>query len=274
MSLQGQEQVEKSYDPLDTTLKFVKRKDDLDPLFSEEDDGCLKAEMSCGHAVTPDSLTRWCCSQLDEGNYKFKCPAVVEGTKLCNKVWSYQEVRRLADLTVEEIQYFEENMARLAAAEYTEIQQCPQCRTSVERKNLSNLCVRCTICTADKKKTYQFCWQCLKEWKGPAPRSDRCDNDGCINLDLELLKNCKTTALPRVKGVYACPSIRACPTCGQKVEHDRTGCKNIICQRCHVEFCFVCLKLTPECLKTSSHFRLCSAGVAPRQTSIPVWRRN
>lgn len=48
---------------------------------------------------------------------------MVEGTKLCNKVWSYQEVRRLADLTVEEIQYFEENMARLAAAEYTEIQQ-------------------------------------------------------------------------------------------------------------------------------------------------------
>ncbi|KAG8006108.1 hypothetical protein GBF38_005263 [Nibea albiflora] len=283
MSIEGQEEVGKSYDPLDTTLKFVDRKDDLDPL--DDDDGCLKAEMSCGHAVTPDSLTQWCRSQLDElsvvmkttflqGNYKFRCPAVVEGTTLCNKVWSYQEVRRLADLSDKEMQYFEENMARLAAAEYTEIQQCPQCRTCVERMDLTNLCVQCTICTADQKKTYQFCWQCLKEWKGPGLRSDRCDNAGCINHDLELLKNCETTTFPEVQGVFACPSIRACPTCGQRVEHDRTGCKNIICSRCQVEFCFVCLKLTSECMKTSSYFIPCSAGVAPRQTSIPVWHRD
>lgn len=32
MSIQGQEQVEKKYDPLDTTLKFVKGRDDLDPV--------------------------------------------------------------------------------------------------------------------------------------------------------------------------------------------------------------------------------------------------
>uniref|UniRef100_A0A671UYB7 Uncharacterized protein n=1 Tax=Sparus aurata TaxID=8175 RepID=A0A671UYB7_SPAAU len=122
MSIRGQEQVGKKYDPLDTTLKFVNRKDDLDPLFSEEDDDSLRAEMSCGHAVTPDSLTQWCRSQLDEGHYKFRCPAVLEGTKLCNKLWSYQEVRRLADLSVEEMQHFEETMARLAAAEYCEFQ--------------------------------------------------------------------------------------------------------------------------------------------------------
>ncbi|KAJ0055445.1 hypothetical protein NL108_003810, partial [Boleophthalmus pectinirostris] len=56
------------------------------------------------------------------GNYKFKCPAIVQGTRRCNKPWSYQEVRRLADLSVEEMQYFEENIARLAAAEHSEIQ--------------------------------------------------------------------------------------------------------------------------------------------------------
>lgn len=38
----------------------------------------------------------------------------------CDEVWSYEEVRRLAVLTVEEMQYFEENLARLAAAEYCE----------------------------------------------------------------------------------------------------------------------------------------------------------
>ncbi|XP_049425010.1 E3 ubiquitin-protein ligase RNF19A [Epinephelus fuscoguttatus] len=273
MSTQGQE--EKRYDPKDTTLKFVNRPDDLDPLPPEEGDKCLRAEMSCGHAVTPESLTGWCRSLLDQGQYKFKCPALEDGTlQKCDEEWSYQEVRRLAVLTAEEMQYFEEKMALLAATEYCDFKECPGCKTYVERKNPSNLSVRCTVCTEDNKKAYEFCWQCLKLWKGAAPRSDRCDNDGCINLDLEALKNCGTTNLSQVQGVDACPSLRACPTCGLKVAHDTTGCKNIICPRCQIEFCFVCLKLTPECLKTSSYFIACSDGVAPIQTSIPVWHRN
>ncbi|XP_062301003.1 uncharacterized protein LOC134005972 [Scomber scombrus] len=273
MSTQNQE--EKRYDRRDTTLKFVNRPDDLDPLPPEEGDLGLRAEMSCGHAVTPQSLTGWCRSLLDQGQYKFKCPALKDGTvQLCGKVWPYQEVRRLAVLTAAEMQYFEENMARLAAREYCEFKTCPGCKTCVEREDLTNLSVHCTICKADKREVYQFCWQCLKPWKGSAPRSDRCDNVGCINHDLELLKNCKMTNLPQVQGVDECPSIRACPTCGKIVEHDKTGCKNIICPRCQIEFCFVCLKLTPECMETSSYFIPCSDGVAPRQTSIPVWHRN
>uniref|UniRef100_A0A3B4H207 Uncharacterized protein n=1 Tax=Pundamilia nyererei TaxID=303518 RepID=A0A3B4H207_9CICH len=253
---------EKRYDPRDTTLKFGNRPDDLDPL---RDQG-LRAQMSCDHVVTPESLTGWCRSLLDQGQYIFKCPALKNGTlHKCDTVWPYQEVRRLAVLTTEEMEYFEEIIAHLAATEYCEFKTV---------KDLTNLNVQCTICTADKKKVYQFCWQCLKPWKGSAPRSGRCDNDGCINHDLELLKNCKPTALPQVQGVDAYPSIRACPTCGQRVEHDRTGCKNVICPRCQKEFCFVCLKLTPECLKTSTYYMPCSDGVAPRQTSIPVWRRN
>ncbi|XP_071374392.1 probable E3 ubiquitin-protein ligase RNF144A-A isoform X3 [Centroberyx affinis] len=215
MTTPGQE--EKRYDPRDTTLKFVNRPDDLDPLPPEEGDVCLRAEMSCGHAVTPESLTGWCRSLLD---------------------------------------------------------QCPGCNTYVERDDFTDLKFQCTICVADKKPAFQFCWQCLKPWKGRAPRSDRCDNDGCVNHDLEILKICKTTSLPEVQGVDTCPSIRACPTCGQRVEHDKTGCKNIICPRCQVEFCFVCLKLTPDCLETSSYFLPCTDGVAPRQTSIPVWHRD
>lgn len=273
MSTQNQEG--KKYDRRDTTLKFVNRPDDLDPLSPEEGDQGLRAEMSCGHAVTPESLTGWCRSLLDQGQYKFKCPALKYGTlHMCGAEWSYQEVRRLAVLTAEEMQYFEENIARLAATEYCEFKTCPGCKTYVEREDHTNLCVHCTICTADKQKVYKFCWQCLKPWKGKAPRSDHCDNDGCVNHDLELLKKCKMTALPQVAGVNECPSIRACPTCGKTVEYDKTGCKNIICPRCQVEFCFVCLKLTPECLKTSSYFIPCSGGVAPRQTSLPVWRRD
>lgn len=130
----------------------------------------------------------------------------------------------------------------------------------------------CTICTAEKGKTFQFCWQCRKEWKGPGPRSDHCDNIGCINTDVDKLSKCRDIALPSVNNMR-CPSMRACPTCGNLVEHDTTGCKNIICNRCNVEFCFFCLKTTKVCLLTSSHFIPCSGGVAPRQTSIPSWNR-
>ncbi|KAM4536285.1 E3 ubiquitin-protein ligase RNF19B-like [Odontesthes bonariensis] len=205
--------------------------------------------------------------RTEEGRYKFKCPALKEGTvQLCGAVWSYAEVRRLAVLTAEEMHDFEQKIARLAATEYCDFKTCPGCKSHVEREDLTNLSVQCTVCTADKKKLYQFCWQCLNPWKGTAPRSDRCDNDGCVNQDLELLRTCKTSALTQVQGVSDCPSIRACPTCGYKVEHDKTGCKNIICPRCQVEFCFVCLR-------TSSYFIPCSDGVAPRQTSIPIWHR-
>ncbi|XP_037540227.1 probable E3 ubiquitin-protein ligase ARI7 [Nematolebias whitei] len=271
MSTQEQEEAEKKYDPLDTTLKFVDRGDDLDPVSS--DFFSLRAEMSCGHAVTPESLTQWCRSQLNEGNYKFRCPALVDGITMCNKLWSYKEVRRLADLDVEEMQYFEENMARLAVAEYCEVHSCPRCKTSVERKNLSNLCVQCVVCTADLKKSYQFCWQCDKPWKSPGAGSGRCGNDGCVNKDLQILWTCKTISLFDVVGVDSCPSVRACPVCGLKVEHNQKYCKNVVCPRCKEEFCFVCLKLKRICCQTSSPFTICPDGVAPRQTSIPVWKK-
>ncbi|KAL0189385.1 hypothetical protein M9458_016484, partial [Cirrhinus mrigala] len=29
--------------------------------------------------------------------------------------------------------------------------------------------------------------KCMRKWKGPGPRSDRCDNSGCTNPDIENL---------------------------------------------------------------------------------------
>uniref|UniRef100_A0A3B3VHA9 Uncharacterized protein n=1 Tax=Poecilia latipinna TaxID=48699 RepID=A0A3B3VHA9_9TELE len=112
--MNSSDQDEKRYDPHDATL--ISDDDD-------EDQG-LRAEMSCGHAVTPQSLTGWCRSLLDQGQYKFKCPAFDEDTQeICGAVWPYREVRRLADLSVEEMEYFEETIARLAAAEYQEFRE-------------------------------------------------------------------------------------------------------------------------------------------------------
>ena len=99
--------------------------------------------------------------------------------------------------------------------------QCPGCKSRVVRNDLNNINVECTECTASKRRTYRFCWQCLREWKGPAPCSDRCDNDGCPD-PLETLKNCPDIVFEDVKGVNGCPCFRACPTCGILVEHNKT----------------------------------------------------
>ncbi|XP_078420646.1 E3 ubiquitin-protein ligase RNF19B-like [Cetorhinus maximus] len=263
------EVVEKRYDPNDATLKFVKGKDEITGEYDDPD--TLRAEMSCGHAVDPNSLTGWCRSLLDQGRFTFHCPGVKEGTnEKCNKEWPYVEVRRLALLTDEEQQYFEEKVSTLAAAKYCEYKWCPGCGSCVERKALTNLSVKCIICTAEKGKCYEFCWQCMKEWKGQAPRSDRCDNEGCTNIQLETLKNCDTKVLAYSK--IHCPKIRACPTCGVLIEH-KDMCKYVICARCHVAFCFACLQTENVCRKSSAYHNACAKSVAPKQTSIPVWNR-
>ena len=64
----------------------------------------------------------WFFNFCFKGIYKFTCPAVGEGTKRCNKLWQYEEVRRVANLTVSEMQHFEETMARLAAADFCDMQ--------------------------------------------------------------------------------------------------------------------------------------------------------
>uniref|UniRef100_A0A3Q2VZP3 RBR-type E3 ubiquitin transferase n=1 Tax=Haplochromis burtoni TaxID=8153 RepID=A0A3Q2VZP3_HAPBU len=157
--------------------------------------------MSCGHAVTPTSLTNWC--------------------------------RRLLD-------------------------QCPGCGFAVTRENGSDLNVLCKVCTAVAGRPFEFCWQCLREWKGARPRKDRCDNGGCCNTSLETLEKCPDITLFRV-----CPSVRACPTCGLLLEHSKKYCPSVVCPRCSGTFCFVCLKHSGKCQMTR-------CIPAPRQTSIPV----
>ncbi|XP_072232511.1 uncharacterized protein [Leuresthes tenuis] len=260
MDLNASTSWQKCYDPRDPTLTFVDAEDDLD--FLCEGFASLRAQMSCGHAVTPTSLTKWCLKQLEDGESRFVC-----GQFGCGAEWSYAEVCKMALLTPEEKKHFERTMALNA----TDSRSCPGCKSSVARQILFNLSVRCKVCTAKRGRAYDFCWQCMREWKGPQPRSDRCENDGCSDLSLQTLRTCPDIVFERVKGVTGCPSIRACPTCGSLLEHGNNNCKHLLCPQCKVEFCFVCLKIFTECMKTSSISGPCSSGVAPRQTFIPVW---
>ncbi|XP_029939831.1 uncharacterized protein LOC115382267 [Salarias fasciatus] len=252
---------EKRYDPNDPTLIIVDEEDQLD--FELDNFQSPRALMSCGHVVTPTSLTNWCRRQLDQGDRVFVC-----GMPDCDVEWSYEEVRRMALLTTEEIDYFENKLFN-NIKDLFNVKSCPGCKSTATRSDLTNLCVKCTVCTNDRGRPFFFCWQCLREWRGPSPRTDCCDNKDCFNKPLETLKNCPDMTFLDVKGVTGCPSIRACPSCGFLLGHDKARCKFLACARCREVFCFVCLKNKNICWKTSNAYNLCSSGVAPRQTSIP-----
>lgn len=256
---QQAQNTERCYDPNNSTLKFVEREDDHDFLCA--DYKSKRAEMSCGHTVTPTSLFEWCERQLDQGKIKFEC-----GQPQCKAVWHLDEVCKMALLTKEEENTFETKIFQNYMHKNLRAQKCPSCKSWCVRENPNDLSVRCSKCGK-----FDFCWQCLRKWKGPTQRSDRCDNEGCNQHALETLRNCPFITFENVEGVNNCPSFRACPTCGVLVEHNTQRCKNIRCTYCGVEFCFVCLKTTAKCSKKNgTYYKPCPSGVAPRQTSIPV----
>uniref|UniRef100_A0A3Q3E4Z7 RING-type domain-containing protein n=1 Tax=Labrus bergylta TaxID=56723 RepID=A0A3Q3E4Z7_9LABR len=256
------EQEERCYDPNDTRFTFVDGEDEMD--FELNDYKSLRAKMSCGHTVTPTSLIDWCRRQLDEGKMEFVC-----GQPKCDAVWSFEDVCKMALLTPAETENIDKRLFNLAK-DNLGAKKCPGCESLVVREDQNDLRVCCTVCTRNKARAYEFCWQCLKEWTGPSEHDDHCANPECVNQPLEILRKCPEITLKDVKMVTSCPSVRACPTCGLLIEHSTIHCKSIVCTRCKKKFCFVCLKLSAVCY---SYYSACTDGVAPRQTSIPVWKR-
>ncbi|KAG9283798.1 putative protein ariadne-2 [Astyanax mexicanus] len=240
-------------------VKLVQRPSDLDPY--DDDPEVFRSELSCGHVTGPETLKEYCRVQLESGKTEMRCPE-------CKKEWPYVEVRQVANLTSDEKGFFERTLGKNAARKVSGIKTCRGCSFSIVRSDPSNLCFKCTVCSERTGKTSKFCWQCLREWKGPCPRSDGCDNKNCVNEDMLMVLNCETITFPHLQNIE-CPSVRACPTCGCVTAHNGEKCKNVKCSRCNNEFCFFCLKLASECKMTSSAYGECSAGVAPRQTSIP-----
>lgn len=253
----------KKFTPFDKGIKLVTKPSDIDEY--DDDPGVLRAQLSCGHVIDPETLTDCCKAQLNDGKTEFRCP-------LCKRKWPYEEVRKLAKLTSDEQLSFEEQLGTNTAKKIVDFRDCPGCGTFIERSDLSNLCVECSVCTMNSGRIYEFCWRCERVWKGPRPRADRCGNVGCKRSDQELLRDCPMVTLRSVvyrgtNDCVQCPAIRACPSCGVLIEHNE-GCKIMSCRECKKQFCFICLKSAQECLQSSTHFILCTAGLAPRQMDL------
>ncbi|XP_052458500.1 caspase-23 [Carassius gibelio] len=136
--------------------------------------------LPCGHRMPTDYVVACFKYYLKQKETEFSCPRFDEvQKKSCGLKLSYQDLCQLIPLTDKQREFLEENLAALVARRLFDIKACPGCQSHVERRDRSNLCVNCTICTANLKRTYFFCWNCCREWKGPTNNSVRCENTGC-----------------------------------------------------------------------------------------------
>ena len=153
--------IEKYYDPYrNYGIKFT----DAPDAILGDDTGSLRAILSCGHAVDPNSLTAYCRSLIDQGSFKFTCPALINDYDKCNKTWEYAEIREIALLNEKEMDHFERKLSEHAAMEFVDYKECPNCCSFIEREDITNLRVDCNLCKSLKNKAFEFCWQCEEEW--------------------------------------------------------------------------------------------------------------
>ncbi|XP_026122530.1 caspase-1-like isoform X1 [Carassius auratus] len=130
--------------------------------------------LPCGHRMPTDYVVAWFKYYLKQKKTAFSCPR-----KSCSVNLSYQDICQLIPLTDKQREFLEENLALLVARRLFDFKACPGCQSNVERRDRGNLCVNCTICTANLKRNYYFCWNCRREWKGPTNNAVRCENNNC-----------------------------------------------------------------------------------------------
>lgn len=120
------------------------------------------------------------------------------------------------------------------------IQKCPGCLTWCFRAPETGVCVRCQMCTNKRGQHFDFCWVCLKTWRG-AGAGGTCGNPGCDGRGhrLRILATCE---MKEINGCQACPSVRGCPRFGLLITlKDR--CAHVNCTNCRgYGYCFICLK--------------------------------
>lgn len=202
-----------------------------------------------------------CTTLVEDSRFLFTCPS-------CGISWKYFLVRHVlsAAMTDDELESFNRKVNGNFVNSSIKIQKCPGCNIFLQRDSSKAFTnpnwVQCPACSAKNGERFEFCWVCLKPWKGG---SNSCGNDKCTGKDprIQILETCKTKVVDLTSDV---PSTRCCARCGTMIEHiDK--CKHMGCPKCHYEFCFVCLKpKTNNGWQCGEYDSKCD--VAPRQTNL------
>ena len=161
------------------------------------------------------------------------------GGKKCEQIWDYLEVKKVALLNEFEIDYFEKKLNQNFLKLTFDYKECPECKSLIERTDMSTLRVKCLICEKIFEKDYEFCWNCEQRWPYLNDYMDRtfrifcqvdtkktCGRRDCLSKHIEVLAKCKYVRFKNCPDLGLLPSIRACVTCGELIEHTTEMCKN------------------------------------------------
>ena len=112
-------------------------------------------------------------------------------------------MKHVAALSQDELAEFEEKLSENYARRSMGVQQCPGCQSFCMKINKADTVVRCPVCSANLKRSYDFCWSCLNP-----SSSSKCQHPECDGCDPRL-RYLKSFPLKEIVGVRAI----TCMTC-------------------------------------------------------------
>ena len=190
--------------------------------------------MSCGHFVSTTGLYEHCMAKVRSGKDRVTCPT-------CCRGWSSKELKERGNLSESQLRAIDEGLTQNFALSMPGVIKCRRCgsvwATSGGSASSSggDLCASCAVRNHDGKQA-----------------------------TIELLAKC---LVKTVDHSLDCPRLRACPSCGNVIEHE-SACRRVECNRCQTQFCFICLRIRHS---NDKNYYPCpdKCATAPRQSYIP-----
>lgn len=197
--------------------------------------------MSCGHSVECMNLFSYFYHSVLHDKFEIRCPALLsdDPRHVCNKRWTYDELRRMCLLSPQDTDFFEMALNVNRINFEGNIKPCPKCKNYV-RKNDHSPWVFCQSCNIIDPNNSYYCFECGLERPEKLKKGQStfiCSGEQCSlgdELKFEIPKK-------KICGVMT-NTYKRCPNCKIWIEHSGTSyCKILTCA-CKHRFCFLCGK--------------------------------
>ena len=201
----------------------------------------MRGVMSCGHSVECMNLYSYFYHSVVHDRFEIRCPALLsdDPKHICNKKWTYDELRRMCLLTPQDTDFFEMALNVNRINSEGNVKPCPKCKNYV-RRNDNSPWVFCQSCNIIDPNNSYYCFDCGLERPEKLKKGEStfvCSSDQCKigeDLNFEIPKK-------KICGVWT-GSFKKCPYCRIWIEHVGSSyCKTLTCA-CKYRFCFLCGK--------------------------------